>query len=610
MKAGDNGSSLGLVIKSFNSIKIEDYQRTYSWEGEQLEAFFEDLISATSPEVENHFFGTLIFQESQTDPRKATVVDGQQRLTTVFLTIAAIRDAAAVLPEKVIPAKAYGRVPERPEEEAIKFLIPETDTGNTYRFEPNRFIKPIVDASVFAPHDKQEKLKLTDKKITLPLRHAVRKIREKIREELERKQSDLEKLVFLNDLLNTLTKKFLVLKIQTNNLSESLDIFLTLNDRGMPLGPSDIVKGKIMSALGSSLESEQKQLDLQEKINFEWEALSEGVEDPDVFMRHFLISSGKQKVQKKKVVKFVEERLKPRDNSRTEFQAADEFWQKLKASGGIYSALVKVALTDPEAKYHLSLLEGLQKSHRIFLLAVLERDDLATSSNFRELVRMVFVLSFRWALADKSRQGLEDTFQEMALQTRGIVDDSDEPNEKRRLAETKILEKLAEQIEKIDVDFEKVLSRDIDGSFIAKAVLHYAQKLTAGSSVLTNLKEVHLEHIAPQTSTEAWKRMLFGNNVEKQKDYGDLITAIGNLTLLDPGLNTKLLNKPFKDKRDEYKKSAMYLTTNLSDFEVWDESLIKARTIWLANFFARVCSLEGPPKSIPSFTTWHTLQGS
>ena len=69
--------------------RIPPYQREYSWYKAQWEDLFEDLIEAEGA----HFLGTIITLDQTTDPLEGNilhVVDGQQRLTTLTLLLAAV----------------------------------------------------------------------------------------------------------------------------------------------------------------------------------------------------------------------------------------------------------------------------------------------------------------------------------------------------------------------------------------------------------------------------------------------------------------------------------------------------------------------------------------
>ena len=87
------------VLEFINNINrtfiIPVYQRNYSWKTEHCEKLFDDLMeSHRSGKV--HYFGNVVFYASYTDYTtgyaELTLIDGQQRITTVMLLLAAIRD--------------------------------------------------------------------------------------------------------------------------------------------------------------------------------------------------------------------------------------------------------------------------------------------------------------------------------------------------------------------------------------------------------------------------------------------------------------------------------------------------------------------------------------
>ncbi|WP_236029064.1 DUF262 domain-containing protein [Bifidobacterium miconisargentati] len=66
---------------------IPVYQRNYDWKREQCERLFDDLEDVAKRERESHFFGSIV---SQTDGDTKIIIDGQQRITTVYLLLAAL----------------------------------------------------------------------------------------------------------------------------------------------------------------------------------------------------------------------------------------------------------------------------------------------------------------------------------------------------------------------------------------------------------------------------------------------------------------------------------------------------------------------------------------
>src|SRR5690554_2489771 len=79
---------------------IPVYQRNYTWTaGKEVKQFLDDLKSVLEEEYTNHFLGIIIYLDTPIDfsSREFSVIDGQQRLTTIFLFLYAVR---ALMTEK------------------------------------------------------------------------------------------------------------------------------------------------------------------------------------------------------------------------------------------------------------------------------------------------------------------------------------------------------------------------------------------------------------------------------------------------------------------------------------------------------------------------------
>ena len=82
------GNSLGCQFV------IPVYQRNYTWAAErEVKQYFDDLQSVLKGDYKNHFMGIIIYLEKAIDfsSREFSIIDGQQRLTTTFLIIYAIK---------------------------------------------------------------------------------------------------------------------------------------------------------------------------------------------------------------------------------------------------------------------------------------------------------------------------------------------------------------------------------------------------------------------------------------------------------------------------------------------------------------------------------------
>jgi len=590
LEASEATQTLLDAIKKYDKIGVDDYQRTYSWEQQQVEEFFADLCE-TADTREDHFFGTLIVQADPNNANRVTVVDGQQRLTTSFILAATLRDEVDELGNHMIPNADKNVRSTNVNDLIDAFLNPDKRLDN-FRFESSRYMRKILDESVFARRDKQKPLTGRDRLnpgLTIELRAAIRVIRELVQVELKRFGSVEERLVRINDLISGLCNHFQVLKLATKDTNQSLEIFLTLNNRGQALGPSDIVRGQVMSNLGYG-KNDVDQKKIQRTVFDEWKLIHENVGEPEVFLRHYLVATSDVKIQKKKIVKFVEGRM---NNIDPEIRRAktDELWDDLIESSRIYGQIINPQM-EGDCQYHLQLLDGYVKSYRIVLLEVFRRQFDEKIRN--EIVRLVFVLAYKWNLMQINRQKLEDTFQSLCVELRkGVSSDL-------------VVKELKGLIDELDFDTVRHFSGDVDEKFVFKAILHYVNKLTANGATNIPLtgKNVHLEHIAPQTETREWLTDFFEGKEEDFVYYEASISSLGNLTLLDPSLNIGSSNDVFQEKRKNYDKSVIAITRDLAKEDSWNLAAVNSRTAWLADCFNTIWSSTPPQKSIPPYSEW------
>ena len=131
---------------------IPVFQRNYTWTTNEVKQLFRDLESVLSNEYSNHFLGTIIYTDRSISfsERQFTVIDGQQRLTTVFLILYAIK---ALMKEN----NDIEKIKELEE----NYLINKNNSNNEskYRLKPyvsdDDVFKEIVEDRVDKIEDKQ-----------------------------------------------------------------------------------------------------------------------------------------------------------------------------------------------------------------------------------------------------------------------------------------------------------------------------------------------------------------------------------------------------------------------------------------------------------------------
>ena len=89
--------------------KVPRFQRDYSWQEEQWEELWQDVINLSQKETQFHYMGYLVLQSS--DNINFTVIDGQQRLTTInILILAGLFELNKLIKDKVDPDKNQERI--------------------------------------------------------------------------------------------------------------------------------------------------------------------------------------------------------------------------------------------------------------------------------------------------------------------------------------------------------------------------------------------------------------------------------------------------------------------------------------------------------------------
>jgi len=253
--------TLSSLLNSDYRFEVPDYQRQYAWEKDQINQLWEDIQS-----IENegtHFFGSIVLIDKGAghDPSVYEVVDGQQRLSTVIIILAVIR-------QKYLSEGKKGRA------EAIKndYLWEYDSEREEYQnlklnnLDNDDFNK-ILDSNY-----PDENSRLYD---------VVRFYEKKI------DQLSISKTVTLEE---KITDSLSVVQITTSDQDSAQLIFRTLNDRGKDLSQVDLMKNSLLE------KAEREELNYT-NIRDDWEetisTLRYRIQNPEKFFIHSMISSPK-----------------------------------------------------------------------------------------------------------------------------------------------------------------------------------------------------------------------------------------------------------------------------------------------------------------------------
>lgn len=238
---------------------IPEYQRPYAWTSEQVETLFEDLweFTTTSGGTErdgSYFLGSIVSYENENGEQE--IIDGQQRITSLFLLLRAIYT-------KLISTPESERTPE-----AVNFIGKiEPSIWRTNKLTGKVDYKNILLTSRVVNNEGNEILRniLETGKADENAKDNYSKNYCYFQELFDKHSAENPLMVY--QFIYALLNQAILLPITADTQDTALTIFSTLNDRGLPLSDADIFKAKIYNQLSvdqkSAFIDKWKELDEQ-----------------------------------------------------------------------------------------------------------------------------------------------------------------------------------------------------------------------------------------------------------------------------------------------------------------------------------------------------------
>lgn len=597
--------SLLTLISNVHSFEVPNFQRNYSWTDDQIDSFHSDLKFARMRKTD-HFLGSTILMKTDltnTEDKSYQIIDGQQRLTTIFMYIALIRDYVQALENSSLAPSDPNGVTTNVHSKATEMLFSNESTGES-RFKSNELLRDtFISHIIRQPNSTRPNFKSRDKYWTLDLRKSYKRISDLITEDLKNLNED-QKLQLLWEMLQTLRDRLQILPIYTTTYTESFDIFMTLNNRGLALGPSDLVKSLFMKYMAFGSSTTEQIIQINESVASRWKEVTDQIGDGDVdqFLRHYLVSTENDSIQSKRIFSIFDQKLNALGKNPA--IESDSALRELSHKAEIYSSLLKpTSIEDTAIKTSCSTLHLISDSYRILMLLILDEDCTFDVRQKRELVRTCETLTVRWILTGGNAQELEDIFQDSCKKYRETSGD---------FAQVK-----AVMVDKIPLDQKCKVQFDLDitKSSLIRAVLFRINSIFGDQVGLLSLdtKKMHIEHIAPATSTPHWKTQLFPENSnDHAAEYSVLVEQWGNKTLLEKPINESIGQKSFQEKCEGvdhsnfggYKNSLLQISKDLAEYDSWDIDLIKKRSNWIGECFLNIWTLEPNYFAVVPFPSW------
>jgi len=579
----------GINEKALAGFSVPDFQRNYSWTDVEIRQFWQDLEAVLEGQSSDHFMGPIVVLESATG--RTPLIDGQQRITTLTILASVVRDY--LMNDMENPTIEIAGASFFISQNFLKILFVNDMT--TPRLQSNYQIGRIFeDYIVRNPNTSERKnfesrptmLTKKDQRLTKNLDSAQTLLRSLSKAWIEQNSAVEDRKRAIQKLYEVISTKIQFLYIEVGNEEDAFTIFETLNDRGLKLSASDLIKSFLLRRI-----IEQNPATDRAEIIENWEKIPSYLENYDIssFLRHYLLTQEESPVQKKKIFTLLKTDVE--DQARQNPKSAKNKLDELINSAFHYGRLLgteSISEDSPEIQRRLGLLEMVGDSYRVFLLKVLQLG--YTDDDFLLAIKSAEKIAFRWAICGENAQQLETKFQNYAHE----LLPSNVENLKQ-VCTRLIMDSPSD--EAFSAAFTTRSSRDTRMQAYVMRSLCYG---ITGSDVTTSRYEVSIEHIAPQnplpeSATEWYENVAPVENLDDGPTYEDYVYGWGNITILEKKLNSSVGQNIWKVKREGkpgfetiskfkgYRASNIEVTKHLLGTESWTAALIDRRSEWIAS---------------------------
>ncbi len=528
-----------------NFYVVPDYQREYVWGERQVNQLLSDVYDEFDNNHNKEYFigSTVVFKD---DNGSYELIDGQQRTTTLFLIICALK---YVYSEWDLDTDTLDRMIKDKTVNALG------DSIDKYKLELQYKDSSNILTIISSLSDRPTNLKGSAERLF----NAYENIIAFLIQNFSKDKSDQLKKFFVY-----LYRKLKFIQIETPEINDALKIFETINERGIGLNPMDLLKNLIF-----------RQVNRNEftKLNTKWQQLvsilDKNNEKPLRFLRYFIMANynvnnpkGDEILREDEIYKWI---TKPENTIQCNYEKKPfDFVDLLIENAEIY---VKFFKGEDQIGQNIFLNNirklggGSFRQHLILLLAGRK----LSKPLFDHFTKQIETLIFFYFITREPTKVFERNFSKWAKDLI-TVKTEDELNQ---FIKDKIEPEVAEKKNSYKSSFLDLNQNSVQQyrmRYILAKIAQYVDQQRLGSYIPQTLdnyitKGIEVEHILPFTPENSLKEKI-------GEEYDEVKFKLGNLTLLEKSINASIGNNDFyKHKVGEYSKSSIYLTKSISILE-------------------------------------------
>jgi hypothetical protein len=582
---------------------IPAYQRRYAWKWKQAKELYDDINNLKNGD--SHLLGNIVCLTSDhtVGINQLEVVDGQQRITTLSLLLHTFHNIFKKKGNEgecnrimgMLKSKGPDQIPEN------KVLLGELDNDDYQRVLLQRDLENINNENLVNCY-----------------------------ENFKNWLSELKESEF-NSLYYKLLQSVSVIRLDVYQAKDAYKLFETINNRGLSLNHTDIIKNFL---LGHASSFDKDTLD---QVKENWKGLIIALDklSIDDFFRQYICSVLRRKVTftflidefkklyinsvsnvedlaeykiykkiKLKKEEDVEEELEDEEYEEEENEVSEDdndqneneallsvigFSKMLKDQALTYSRIRNRSTHNTKLNDAIFDLQRIKTFPGYIFLLPLFHDDNISDAQRLKILKMVAVFMLRRHICEYRTGELDEIFSKLINKLEGdniieqvrlaLIDDTPLDNE-------------------FKLKFEKATYKgNVNRAKYVLEQFEYDKMGSTGELKINSGSDVHLEHIIPQTITTKKSKREFGDweeylGSEAKLLHKEYVDTIGNYTLLGQKLNIVASNNPFSDKLKEYAKSSIKITQeiveNYNDFKFDD---LKQRSKELADYAPKIWKL-------------------
>jgi len=546
-----------LSVLSSNDVTffIPPYQRNYEWDKSQCEVFYQDVHKTTVGNKEGinteHFFGTIVYVQSEAifgQPNKLVLTDGQQRITTTMIFLAALRDVIEDKNSKDFINSKYLKNLNSSADAEYKIKLKQVETDwDSYR-------------NIILEYD------LTTENKNSAIYKNYSYFINKLRAVKEIGKIDLQELISKG------LDKFSIVTIQLepikNKWENPQEIFESMNSLGKPLSLADLVRNYLL--MGKNAEEQEL---LYKDYWLPIEKILPG--ELSNFIRDYMQYKAKKDYKKAKPANYKE----LYSNFKILFKDSDtkQLLTELKTFSIYYSYIVLGKTTDNNVIDHkLTDLRSINVSIIYsFLLSIFYNREIKKFQDIDviQILDVIIVYFLRRRIL-KLTSGENKSFPPLVKKTRQLIN-----SENKKVEMFNILSNQENSV-RLPNDIEimnELKNMNFYNFKYSKFLLSLLEeKITKSRPEADDY--LQLEHIMPQTLNLDWEDEL---GDEYESVHLEYLNSIGNITLIRH--NQELGNKNFSIKKDVYIKNSglQVAKTEIVNRTKWNKKSIQNRTNWI-----------------------------